>query len=104
MANLGWKFDDGTIFVMGSWSSPNSGFYEPIRGVGFQRRLQKNGFRVLLMDELQTNKCCSHCEEMILKTLSNGTESSSLEKTCPPSGDSTRPIKTYKPTLPSACG
>ncbi|KAI8388620.1 uncharacterized protein BYT42DRAFT_611641 [Radiomyces spectabilis] len=62
-------FGEDAVFVIGNWSAPNTLYHEPIRGLGFRRLLTKHGFRVLLIDEFKTSKCCPTCRTESLKSF-----------------------------------
>ena len=73
-----WPFPDCQLktevwwrwyFLIGNWFAPDSRIHEPNRGVWFWSLLQKNDFRVLLIDESLTSKCYPHCEENTLVTF-----------------------------------
>ena len=68
-AKLRQKFGDYGTFMIGNWFAPDSRIHEPNRGVWFWSLLQKNDFRVLLIDESLTSKCYPHCEENTLVTF-----------------------------------
>ncbi|KAI8053888.1 hypothetical protein BDF22DRAFT_644024 [Syncephalis plumigaleata] len=61
------KFDRDAAFVMGNWSAPHTKYHEPIRGIGFRRLLKRHGFKVFLIDEHKTSKCCPACENPSLE-------------------------------------
>lgn len=63
------KFNNDAVFIMGNWSSPNTVFHEPTRGIGFRRLLKKNNFTVMLIDEFRTSKCCPECHHLSLETF-----------------------------------
>ncbi|ORE04121.1 hypothetical protein BCV72DRAFT_180494, partial [Rhizopus microsporus var. microsporus] len=67
--NLGAKFGEGAMFVMGNWSAPHARYHEPIRGLGFRRLLKKHGFQVYLIDEYKTSRCCPTCHNESLRTF-----------------------------------
>jgi hypothetical protein len=69
IANLRDHFGENAVLVMGNWSAPHVRYQEPIRGVGFRRLLKKNGFRVYLIDEFRTSRCCPACEHTSLETF-----------------------------------
>ncbi|KAI8052312.1 hypothetical protein BDF22DRAFT_620716 [Syncephalis plumigaleata] len=61
------KFGKDAVFVMGNWSAPPAKHHEPIRGKGFRRLLQQH-FKVFLIDEHKTSKCCPECNKPTLET------------------------------------
>ncbi|KAI8056096.1 hypothetical protein BDF22DRAFT_324147 [Syncephalis plumigaleata] len=61
------KFDRDAAFVMGNWSAPHTKYHEPIRGIGFRRLLKRHGFKVFLIDEHKTSKCCPACNNPTLE-------------------------------------
>ncbi|KAI8047867.1 hypothetical protein BDF22DRAFT_462002 [Syncephalis plumigaleata] len=61
------KFDRDAAFVMGNWSAPHTKYHEPIRGIGFRRLLKRHGFKVFLIDEHKTSKCCPACKNPTLE-------------------------------------
>ncbi|KAI8055709.1 hypothetical protein BDF22DRAFT_617894 [Syncephalis plumigaleata] len=62
------KFKKDAVFVMGDWSAPHAKYHEPTRGIGFRRLLQRH-FKVFLIDEYMTSKCCPSCNEPTLETF-----------------------------------
>jgi hypothetical protein len=60
------KLGNDAIFVMGNYSTPNTRYQEPVRGVGFRRLLKKHRFLAYLIDEFQTSQCCPSCENRSL--------------------------------------
>ncbi|KAG2211255.1 hypothetical protein INT47_006375 [Mucor saturninus] len=69
VSKLDEQFGVEAVYVMGNWSSPNTRFHEPVRGLGFRRLLQKAGKRVYLIDEFRTSQCCPACECRSLETF-----------------------------------
>ncbi|KAI8058110.1 hypothetical protein BDF22DRAFT_616097 [Syncephalis plumigaleata] len=61
------KFGGDAAFVMGNWSAPHTKYHEPIRGIGFRRLLKRHGFKVFLIDEHKTSKCCPACNNPTLE-------------------------------------
>ncbi|KAI8058446.1 hypothetical protein BDF22DRAFT_598771, partial [Syncephalis plumigaleata] len=61
------KFKKDAVFVKGNWSAPHTKYHEPIRGVGFRRLLKRHGFKVFLIDEHKTSKCCPACNNPTLE-------------------------------------
>ncbi|KAI8054313.1 hypothetical protein BDF22DRAFT_775088 [Syncephalis plumigaleata] len=62
------KFGKEAVFVMGNWSAPHAKHHGPIRGVGFRRLIQQH-FKVFLIDEHKTSKCCPECNNPSLETF-----------------------------------
>ncbi|KAG2193488.1 hypothetical protein INT47_005013 [Mucor saturninus] len=69
ISKLDEQFGVEAVYVMGNWSSPNTRFHEPVRGLGFRRLFQKAGKRVYLIDEFRTSQCCPACERRSLETF-----------------------------------
>ncbi|KAI8055234.1 hypothetical protein BDF22DRAFT_618639 [Syncephalis plumigaleata] len=65
--DLRGKFGGDAAFVMGNWSAPHTKYHEPIRGIGFRRLLKRHGFKVFLIDEHKTSKCCPACNNPTLE-------------------------------------
>ncbi|KAH8548742.1 hypothetical protein BGW37DRAFT_403702, partial [Umbelopsis sp. PMI_123] len=53
----------------GNWSAATAKFHEPIRGIGMHRVFRKGGLRLLMIDEYNTSKHCTDCQETTLKNF-----------------------------------
>ncbi|RCH99918.1 hypothetical protein CU097_014140 [Rhizopus azygosporus] len=67
------KFGQDSILIVGNWSAPNVKYQEPIRNKGLLKMLQKNAFKVYLIDEFRTSSFCPVCEKSLekFKTIRN---------------------------------
>ncbi|KAI8353336.1 hypothetical protein BD560DRAFT_336712, partial [Blakeslea trispora] len=52
-------------------SAPHARYHEPIRGVGFRRLLKEKGFKMYLIDEYCTSRCCPDYQDISLATSLN---------------------------------
>ncbi|KAI9362710.1 hypothetical protein BD770DRAFT_466065 [Pilaira anomala] len=63
--NIRKKFGKDCILILGNWSVSRTRFHEPIKGNGLRNSLQKEGFKVYLLDEFKTSSICPSCENKL---------------------------------------
>ncbi|GAA5812812.1 hypothetical protein MFLAVUS_006271 [Mucor flavus] len=61
MKKLKDKFGPDPILILGDCSAPNNKHHEPTRNKGLVKILEKNGFKLYLINEFRTSSCCPIC-------------------------------------------
>ena len=58
-----WQhFGPDPLPVIGDHLSPNTRFHAPVRGLGMKRMLQREGIRIVHIDEYRTSQVCPCCD------------------------------------------
>jgi hypothetical protein len=59
-----------TVISIGDWAQKqNARFHEPVKGKGFRKLFRRAGYKVYLVDEFNTSRRCSGCEDGICSTF-----------------------------------